>query len=162
MEESLHAKQRLEEVIRTYADMIYRLAYQNTKSRADADDIFQEVCLSLLTKNPPLDNPEHLKFWLVRVTLNKCSSLHASAWRRRTQALDETLVREDESREVLDAVMRLPQNYRNAVYLHYYEGYSVAEIGRLTGKSPNTVASWLMRGRKRLKGLLTDETEEIR
>lgn len=160
MEESLSRKQRLEEVIRTYADMIYRLAYQNTKSRADADDIFQEVCLCLLTKNPPLDNPEHLKFWLVRVTLNKCNSLHKSAWRTRTQALDETLVREDESREVLDMVLRLPKHYRNAIYLHYYEGYGVAEIGRLLGKSPNTVASWLMRGRKRLKGLLTDETEE--
>ena len=150
------AEERLETVIRQHADMIYRIAYQNTQSQADADDIFQEVCLSLLTKNPPLDDEAHLKHWLIRVTLNKCKNLHLSAWRRHTETLSDNILYENEDVRLLDEIRRLPKNHRNAVYLHYFEGYSAAEIAQLLGTKPNTVLSWLARGRKKLKEYLSD------
>ena len=43
-----------------------------------------------------------------------------------------------EDGSVLDAVRALPENYRNAVYLHYYEGYTAAEVGRMLGAPTNT------------------------
>ena len=73
-------KNKIEQVIVKYADMIFRIAYQNLKSKADAEDIFQEVCVTLLTKNPPLDDEKHLKYWLIRVTINKCNNFHKSFW----------------------------------------------------------------------------------
>lgn len=51
MRDSFSTENKIEKVIVKYADMIFRIAYQNLKSKADAEDIFQEVCVALLTKN---------------------------------------------------------------------------------------------------------------
>ena len=62
-----------EQIIRQYSDMIYRIAVHNLGNIADAEDILQDVCISLLTKCPKQRDPEHLKAWLIRVTINKCN-----------------------------------------------------------------------------------------
>jgi predicted nucleic acid-binding protein len=62
--------------------------------------------------------------------------------------------------QVLDAVRALPENYRNAVYLHYYEGYTAAEVGRMLGAPTNTVLSWLRRARAQLHTMLKEEIED--
>ena len=61
-----------EQIIRQYSDMIYRIAVHNLSNIADAEDILQDVCISLLTKCPKQRDSEHLKAWLIRVTINKC------------------------------------------------------------------------------------------
>ena len=63
----------------------------------------------------------------------------------------EYLLRARESGSVLEAVKSLPENYRNTIYLHYDEGYSAKEIGKILDAKPNTVLSWLSRGRAILK-----------
>ena len=60
----------------------------------------------------------------------------------------------------LDAVRALPENYRNAIYLHYYEGYTAAEIGRMMAVPTNTVLSWLRRARAQLHTMLKEEIED--
>ena len=55
---------------------------------------------------------------------------------------------------VLDGVMALPEKYREAIYLFYYEGYSIDEIAALTGRSGAAVSAHLSRGRKKLKTIL--------
>ena len=80
MSDSVGTEKEIEKVIMRYADMIFRIAYQNLKSRADAEDIFQEVCVALLTKDAPLDDEKHLKHWIIRVTINKCNNFHKSFW----------------------------------------------------------------------------------
>ena len=45
----------------------------------------------------------------------------------------------------------LPEPYRNAIYLHYFEGYTAKEIGEILGAKRNTVLSWLARGRQALR-----------
>ena len=52
---------------------------------------------------------------------------------------------------VLDEVRALPAPYRSTLYLHYFEGYTAAEIGRILGAKRNTVLSWLARGRQALR-----------
>ena len=66
---------------------------------------------------------------------------------------------EPEDRTVLEAVLSLPQKYRDAVYLHYYEGYSAPEIGDLLGKNPNTVYTLLTRARALLREKLGGEED---
>ena len=65
-----------------------------------------------------------------------------------------------EDGSVLDAVKALPENYRNAIYLHYYEGYTTAEIGRMLKVPTNTVLSWLRRARAQLQTMLKEEIED--
>lgn len=57
----------------------------------------------------------------------------------------------------MEAVLSLPVKYKDVIYLHYYEGYSAVEIGKIIGKKENTVYSLLSRGREMLKGKLGGE-----
>ena len=59
-----------------------------------------------------------------------------------------------EHRDLLAAVLELPAKYKDVVYLHYFEGYTAGEIGKLLHKNPNTVYTWLERARKLLKSQL--------
>ncbi len=157
MSELQAKKEKAEEIIRTYADMIYRLALQNLKNPDDASDIFQEVCLSLLTKNAPLYDDVHIKYWLIRVTINKCKDLRKSVWNTRTEPLKLDFVEKaEEDLSALELIFSLPINYRNVVYLYYYEKYTVTEIAQILGKSKNTVSSQLQRARKKLRTILED------
>ena len=157
------AKSNTEEtelIIRQYADMIYRIAVHNTCCTADAEDIMQDVCIDLLTKCPCMDDPEHLKAWLIRVTVNKCKSLYRFSQRRKYEPLDESWPAEPEQTSVMEEIRQLPENMRNVIYLYYYEEYTIAEIAGILGMNPNTVSSTLQRARRKLKDLL-EEGEDL-
>lgn len=72
------------------------------------------------------------------MTINACKDLLKSFFRSRITSLDEILEQaadmQEENKEVLEAVLSLPSKYRDVVYLHYYEGYTAPEIGRLLKK----------------------------
>ncbi|WP_239938858.1 RNA polymerase sigma factor [Rubneribacter badeniensis] len=139
---------------------MYRLALSQTRSPHDADDVAQDVFLRLLHDATPFKDEEHLKAWLIRVTVNRCKELRRSAWKRRVDTMDETSpalanleapVQELVADEVWEAVRRLPDHLRLVVHLHYLEGYPVADVARLIGCNPNTVRTRLHRARKKLK-----------
>ena len=127
----------------------------------DAEDVVQDVYEKLLHYNGTFESEEHLKAWLLRVAINRCRDLTRAAHQKDTE-LDENLPAPDEFADgsVLDAVRALPENYRNAIYLHYYEGYTAAEIGRMLGAPSNTVLSWLRRARAQLHTMLKEEIED--
>ena len=148
--------EKAEAVFRRYADMIYRVALHNLDDPADADDILQEVCLILLTKKIPEDE-EHLKSWLIRVTINKCRDLSRSFWRRNRKSIDDYEELEAEKPpEIMAELQSLSESYRNIIYLYYYEEYTVSEIAQLLRMNVNTVKSGLRRARDQLKKLLTE------
>ncbi len=137
-----------------YADMVFRLAYSWLKNRADAEDVMQETLLKLYAQ-PPFDTPEHERYWVVRVAVNECRHLLRSPWRRRTGPLEEAAEAAafdtPAQSELFREVMALPPKYRAAVYLHYYEGYSVREVAAAMGAKSSTVQTWLMRARGQLR-----------
>ncbi len=147
----------LDALFQTYGDMVYRLALVRTRSTADAEDVVQEVFLRCLRSNPSFQNAEHQKAWLIKVTVNCSKSLLGSAFRRHSVPEDAMgeLVSEDEAPDstVYDAVMKLPEKYRTAIHLYYYEEYSVKEIAAVMRTTESTVKSWLHRAR----GLLKEE-----
>ena len=134
-----------EQALEYYGDMVVRTAFGLVKNMADAEDMAQDVFLTLVQRQPAFESPEHQKAWLLRATINRCKSHFRSAWQRRTEGLDETLPAfTPEESGVLEAVAALPMKYRQVVYLHYIEGYSTAEIARLLDRSQNTVLSQLL------------------
>ena len=148
--------EKAEAVFRRYADMIYRVALHNLDDPADADDILQEVCLTLLTKKLPEDE-EHLKSWLIRVTINKCRDLSRSFWRRNRKSIDDYEdIEAEKPPEIMAELQSLSESYRNIIYLYYYEEYTVSEIAQLLRMNVNTVKSGLRRARDQLKKLLTE------
>jgi len=153
----------LDALFRTYGDMVYRLALVRTKSVADAEDVVQEVFLRCLKHNPVFQSAEHQKAWLIKVTVNCSKTLLGSAFRRHSvpeDALGE-LASEDETPDstVYDAVLKLPEKYRTAIHLYYYEDYSVREIATVMRTTESTVKSWLHRARGMLKEMLGGDYE---
>lgn len=132
-----------------YTDMVYRIAMHSTSVSADAEDIAQDVFLKLLSCRKQFESEEHLKAWLIRVTINACHSHFRGRREFPMEQLPEQIAEQPVS--VLDEVRALPEKYRNAIYLHYYEGYSVKEIAGILKTRQNTVLSWLRRGRELLR-----------
>ena len=147
--------------VQRYSDTVFRAALHNCSCTADAEDVVQDVFEKLLQYKGRFESEEHLKAWLLRVAINRCHDLTRAACQKNTE-LDENLPAPDsfEDGSVLDAVRALPEHFRNAVYLHYYEGYTAAEIGRMLGAPPNTVLSWLRRARAQLHTMLKEEIED--
>ena len=147
--------------VQRYSDAVYRAAVHNCRCTADAEDVVQDVFEKLLHYNGIFESEEHLKAWLLRVAINRCRDLTRAAYQKDTE-LDENLPAPEQMPDgsVLDAVRTLPENYRNSVYLHYYEGYTAAEIGRMMKVPTNTVLSWLRRARAQLHTMLKEEIED--
>ena len=138
-----------------YADTVQRICFCYLKNQADTEDVFQNVFLKYMLSDQRFDNEEHEKAWLLRVAINTCKDQLKSFFHRRMVPLDaiaelETEVSEEQG-EVLEAVLSLPGKYKDVIYLHYYEGYSAAEIGKILNKKENTIYSLLSRGRGLLR-----------
>lgn len=146
-----------EYAVRRYLDMLMRLAYQRTLNFADAEDITQEVFLRLSSRSPgEFNNEEHLRAWLIRVTLNMCCDHARRRFRHGTVELPEDIPVSDDFGRVMEEIAALPPAYRDAVYLFYYENMSTAEIGALMGKSEANIQKMLSRARGKLREMLTD------
>lgn len=133
-----------------YAGMLYRLAYARTGSRADAEDVMQEVFVRLLRARPEFRDEEHAKAWLLRVGARCAADVLRAPWRRREGPLDDGL-------PAPEPVLALPTQYRMAVHLYYYEELSVAEIAAVLGKSEGAVKSRLFRARALLRRYLKED-----
>ena len=147
-----------------YADLVRRVCMIHLKNHADTEDIFQTVFLKYVTGTTEFESEEHEKAWFIRVTINACKDLLRSFFRSRTVSLDDLLEQPDQvpedHRGVLEAVLALPDKYRDVVYLHYYEGYTAPEIGTILHKNPNTVYTLLTRARDELRKMLGGEDFE--
>lgn len=151
MNQTLSACQ-LEEAYNTCGPAVYRLAMVYLGRRADAEDATQEVFLRLLSRAPAFTDGEHQRRWLFQVTANLCRDQLRGFWRKRVVELEDTLpAAAPEEREALAAVMALPEQYRLPIHLHYYEGYSVAEIAEILKLGQSAVKMRLKRGRELLK-----------
>jgi RNA polymerase sigma-70 factor (ECF subfamily) len=159
MDTSMREKQ--EHVVRAiekYADTIRRVCFMYLKNKDDVEDIFQEVFLQLYRYEKGFDSEGHEKAWLLRVAINKCKDLHKSFFRSRVLPLDDLEIpfEDDNEHELLQAILALPQKFKDAIYLFYYEGYSVPEIAKILGAKENTIYSHLHRARQMLKEKLEE------
>lgn len=149
----------VENVIRFYSDMVYRLAFARTGNSFDADEIYQEVFLRYIRKRPVFKEEEHRKAWLIRVTINCCKKFWGSAWQRKTGPLkDEIVFEASEDAELFQEILRLPPNYREVIHLFYYEEMSVEEISRTLNRKSSTVRTQLTRARAKLKQLIKEDS----
>ena len=119
----LRSDEFMNHALRDWEDMVYRLALSQTREPADASDVCQETFISLLKDATVFQDDEHLKAWLIRVTINRSNQLRRTASRHRTQPLpdDETLLPKTPpasaalmANEVWRVLDTLPPKYRGA------------------------------------------------
>lgn len=152
-----------------HVDAVYRLCYIRMKNQMDAEDLTQETFVHAMQQ--PLhrwESDEHARAWLIVTASNLCKNALRN-WTRTRRSDFKNWSPPNESanmaehqmrQEVLEAVIRLPDQYKTVIYLFYYEGYSGAEIADMLGKKESTVRSLLHRGRKRLSKLLGGESDD--
>lgn len=147
-----------------YINTVFRVAFHYIKSSADAEDVTQNVFLKLLRENKAFESDEHVRNWLIRVTLNECKNLVRTRWWRHESyedyAASLTFDKPAHS-DLFYAVMELPKRYRIPIYLYYYEEYSTQEIADILKVPKSTVCTQLKRGRELLKKSLTEVEEYV-
>ncbi|MDR3053588.1 MAG: sigma-70 family RNA polymerase sigma factor [Coriobacteriales bacterium] len=150
--------------IAKYADTVRRICFVHLKNYHDVEDVFQDVFLKYLLHDARFESELHEKAWFIRVAINACKDSLKSFFKRRVSTIEELVTEpfrmDDDKREVLDAVLKLPPKYKDVIYLYYYEGYSALEIASLLRKNENTVYTWLSRARAQLKASLGGESFE--
>lgn len=141
--------------VERYQDTVYRVALHVLASPQDADDAVQEVFLRLYTAQKPFQGEEHLRRWLLRVTVNYCRDVLRSPWRKRRASLEELppqpVFQEPEQEALYQTVLSLPEIYRIVLVLFYYEELSVREIRALLNLETSAVTTRLSRARAKLK-----------
>lgn len=154
------SKEKFENLAEKYMDMIYRVAYSWTKNSYDANDVTQDVLIQLYKTNKEFESDDHIKNWLIKVTINQCKMLFRSLWNKMEDISDyaETIGFEDESHlELFFAVMKLDKKYRVPLMLFYYEGYSTKEISSFLEIPEKTISTRLFRAKAKLKEYLKEE-----
>lgn len=160
----------VEIVAKKYLDTVYRVAINYAKNTQDAGDAVQNAFLKLLKTDMVFSDDEHIRRWLIKVTINECKSLWRTLSRHSVSSLDELYDSgyelpaasqseyntADRARELWDAVMHLSAKYSIVIHLYYYEGYSVEEISKIVNISKSNVQIRLMRGRTMLKESLEE------
>lgn len=151
------------QTVEKYFDMVYKLALSQAKDVSLAEDITSDVFLKYIESAKDFESEEHIKAWLIRVTINRAKSIFKSAHYTKTVPLADTLEAEmpKEESDVYEAVLKLPRKYRAAIHLFYYEGYKTAEIAGILKMKEATVRSQLARARQMLKGILEGERADV-
>jgi RNA polymerase sigma-70 factor (ECF subfamily) len=148
-----------------HADMLYRVCITYMRGAADAEDAVQDTFMRLIKAEKRFDSAEHEKAWLLRVAGNVCKdALRRNKYRSADDLDDFRDIAADnradfETDDTLTAVMTLPERYKTAVYLHYYEGYKTEEIAQMLKKPHSTIRNHLSEARKILQTMLNDADE---
>lgn len=147
-----------ENYLEQYSNMVTRLCLVHTGNFHDAQDCYQNVFFALY-KQLKKERPRNVKAWLVTVAINECRRCIRFRLGMSSVRLDELVLPtfSDFDSETIKLIMELPPKHRDAVYLYYYEGYSVSEIASIMGTREGTVKSYLKRGRDKLKKLLVQD-----
>lgn len=144
-------------VFARHVKTVYRLCYSYFGSPHDAEDATQAVFLKLVAKPRSFDSETHEKAWLLTVAANYCKDVLKSAARTRAADMPPDVpdpTASVERSDLLEAVLALPPQYKDCVYLHYYEGYKTDEIARMTDAPPSTIRNRLRDARALLKAAL--------
>lgn len=154
----MRAQDEMQRVVEEYSSSLLRAAYSLLKNREDSEDAVQETFLRYMEKAPVFTSREHEKAWLLRVAVNISKNHLSSAWfRKRTDLKEDIPALEQEEKEVLESVLKLPAKYRTVIHLYYYEGYSLSEISQILRSPLSTITTRLSRARKKLAILLKED-----
>ena len=161
-------KRLIREIYERQIDRVYRLALMYTGDLHDAEDVAESVFLTMIEKKITFENEEHEKAWFITSVRNRCRDLHKSSWRGKVQLVaptevssenagydtvddSQTEIENEAEIEAVKLLMMLPEDQREAVYLCYYEGYTVKETAAIMGLKETKVRSALTAAKRRLR-----------
>ena len=157
---NIQTEKQYNKIVENYSDMIFRIAHQYLYNKYDAEDIVQEVFVKLLSRKVIFKDEEHVKSWLIRVTINQSLDYKKSLVKRSTVPIENMEIPFEHKEEgILEELQLLKEDERNILYLYYYEGYKIKEIAKILKQKQNTINSKLTRARKKLKEIMEVKNE---
>ncbi|HEY4552969.1 MAG TPA: sigma-70 family RNA polymerase sigma factor [Bacillaceae bacterium] len=157
--------ERIESIMNDYGEEIKRLVYTYVKSHSAAEDITQEVFLTVYLKLDTFTGKSSLKTWVYSIAINK-SKDYLRSWhvkkvtykesilellKSSKQGPDHETMAKMSREEIAHKVLELPIKYREVILLFYYKSLSIQEVSAVLGISENTVKIRLHRGREKLR-----------
>ena len=150
------------EYVEKHFNMIFKLALSRTGDRHHAEDVVQETFLRFLRTDKEFLSEEHIKAWLIRVTINCSKNIFLSSWHKKTLPLTDDIVFDSpEKSDIYFSTLSLPQKYRTVIHLFYYEDMSVRQIAETLDLKESTVKSQLRRARELLREKLKGVYEDV-
>lgn len=163
----------IEQLMQEYGTKVMHLAYYYLKDRHLAEDVAQEVFIKAYRNWDSFRGESSAYTWLYKITVNLCRDKARSAWWRRLLPSDDprsandelelstaddgpeaAAILQDDRDRLMEHVMHLPEAYREAIVLYYYQDLSTVEIAEVTGQNENTIKTRLFRARAMLKEML--------
>ena len=157
-------KMNFDTICEKYGNRLYAAAFSICRQQQDAEDAVQEALITFYRTDRDFESEEHIKAWLLRVTVNAAKSTKRLFWNRNRTSYEEYMdslaFEEPSDTELMDEVLALPEKYRLVIHLYYFEEYKTREIAEILKISENTVKTRLLNGRKLLKTKLEGWEDE--
>lgn len=142
---------RIEDVLDAYGDDLYRFGLSLLANASDCEDALQETLYKYMEKAPEFTSQAHERNWLFKVMANECRNIQRLRIRFVPATFDDIPSLEKRDVHALETLQRLPFKLREALLMHFGEGYSVKEIAEILGISQSAVKMRIHRGRKLFK-----------
>lgn len=154
------SEKQFDYVYNEYAKELYNIAYGYTRNRDDSIDIMQNAYVVLLESNKRFESNEHIKYFLIRVTINESLDLLKSANKKRVIKNNDVVVNFPETKkeelpyDLSEIVNTLPEKYKTIIILHYYDDMKIKDISYVLKISESAVKKRLERARNLIKEII--------
>ena len=154
------SEKQFDYVYNEYAKELYNIAYGYTRNRDDSIDIMQNAYVILLESNKKFESNEHIKYFLIRVTINESLDLLKSACKKRVIKNNDVVVNFPETKkeglpyDLSEIVNTLPEKYKTILILHYYDDMKIKDISNVLKISEPAVKKRLERARNLIKEII--------
>ena len=154
------SEKQFDYVYNEYAKELYNIAYGYTRNRDDSIDIMQNAYVVLLESNKKFESNEHIKYFLIRVTINESLNLLKSASKKRVIKNNDVVVNFPETKkeelpyDLSEIVNTLPEKYKTIIILHYYDDRKIKDISYVLKISESAVKKRLERARNLIKEII--------
>ncbi|MGP4107896.1 sigma-70 family RNA polymerase sigma factor [Virgibacillus sp. L01] len=152
-------KECLEELLILHGDQLYRTAYLYVRNREDALDAVQETSYKAFLSIGQLKNEKFFLTWLTKILINCAYDVLKMSKKELplnnfVELTADKRKKSEENLDLLEAVNRLNEKHKNAIFLFYFQDLPISEIAKVMNIPENTVKTYLSRGKERLKKLL--------
>lgn len=157
-------------LVEEYGNDVLRIATVILKSKELAEDVFQETFLRVVRSYSGYRRESSEKTWIISIAVNICRDYMRSAWKKRVVVTDdflsfssddvdteEILEKRSERQALINAILKLPDKYREIIHLYYYQEMGINDIAKVLKIPGGTVKSRLFKARELLHDMIGGE-----
>ncbi len=151
------SEKQFELIYNEFAKELLYIAYGYTKNKEDSIDIMQNAYVALLESNKKFESNEHIKYFLIRVTINESINFVKSYSYKKVIKNNDYIIniptknKEELPYDLSKIVDTLPEKYKTIIILHYYDDMKIKDISNILKISESAVKKRLERARNLIK-----------